>query len=68
MTIGALRTAAAGRRVCFWGRWGMFWEPDMSHVMNTYARLPVAFARGEGCVAVGQRTASAISTRSPASP
>src|SRR5262245_43218573 len=25
-----------------------FWGVAMSHVMNTYARLPVAFARGEG--------------------
>src|SRR6185436_16916363 len=25
-----------------------FWAVTMTHVMNTYARLPVAFERGEG--------------------
>ena len=39
----------------------------MSHVMNTYARQPVAFVRGEG-VWLWDRQARSISTRSPASP
>lgn len=25
------------------------WQNNMSHLMNTYGRLPVAFTRGEGC-------------------
>ena len=27
----------------------VFWGCSMSHVMNTYARLPVAFSHGQGC-------------------
>lgn len=27
----------------------VFWWMPMSHIMNTYARLPVAFSHGEGC-------------------
>ena len=27
----------------------VFWGGSMSHVMNTYARLPVAFSHGQGC-------------------
>lgn len=27
----------------------VFWSMPMSHVMNTYARLPVAFSHGAGC-------------------
>src|SRR5574343_551267 len=27
----------------------VFWSMPMSHVMNTYARLPVTFSHGEAC-------------------
>ena len=40
---------------------------DAEHVMQTYGRLPVAFVRGEGSAAVGQRGQASTSTSSAAS-
>ena len=39
---------------------------DAEHVMQTYGRLPVAFVRGEGTRAVGQRGQASTSTSSRA--